>query len=63
MNVDVKKPSNSLADALRERETSQINIPMPEVEIEWKPLVEVADLDNVLGYKGNYAIYPLKENN
>ena len=25
--------------------------------IDWKPLVEVADLDKVLGYKGNYAIY------
>ena len=63
VNVHAKTPSNSLADALRERETAQISIPMPEVEIEWKPLVEIADLDNVLGYKGNYAIYPLKENN
>ena len=37
--------------------------PMPTVDVEWKKLVEVADLDNVLGYKGNYMIFPLKENN
>ena len=28
-----------------------------------KKLVEVADLDTVLGYKGNYMIFALKENN
>ena len=28
-----------------------------------RKLVEVADLDNPLGYKGNYTIFPLKENN
>lgn len=30
--------------------------------IEMKKLVEVADLDNPLGYKGNYVIFPLKVN-
>ena len=24
---------------------------------------EVADLDNLLAYKGNYMVFPLKENN
>ncbi|HJP83811.1 MAG TPA: hypothetical protein VJ835_09935 [Fimbriimonadaceae bacterium] len=28
-----------------------------------KPLVEVADLDSMLGFKGNYMIFPLKEHN
>jgi hypothetical protein len=28
-----------------------------------KPLAEVADLDNLLGFKGNYAIFPLKHSN
>lgn len=28
-----------------------------------KALVEVADLDNLLGFKGNYMIFPLKEHN
>ncbi len=51
------------ADALRQRQTTHVSLPLPEFEIEWKPLVEIADLDNVLGYKGNYAIYRLKENN
>ena len=35
----------------------------PTVDGERKKLVEVADLDTVLGYKGNYTIFPLKENN
>jgi hypothetical protein len=30
---------------------------------EYKSLVEVADLDNLLGFKGNYMIFPLKEHN
>jgi hypothetical protein len=29
----------------------------------YKPLVEVADLDTLLGFKGNYMIFPLKEHN
>jgi len=28
-----------------------------------RPLVEVADLDTLLGFKGNYLIFPLKEHN
>ena len=29
----------------------------------YRALVEVADLDNLLGFKGNYMIFPLKEHN
>jgi hypothetical protein len=32
-------------------------------EFELAPLVEVADLDNLLGFKGNYMIFALKESN
>jgi len=32
-------------------------------DIVYKQLVEVADLDTVLGFKGNYMIFPLKEHN
>jgi hypothetical protein len=39
-------------------------IPKPQkFDLEIKKLVEVADLDNLLGYKGNYMIFPLNENN
>jgi hypothetical protein len=31
--------------------------------IEYKDLVEVADLDTMLGFKGNYMIFPLKQHN
>ena len=30
---------------------------------EFKSLVEVADLDNLLGYKGNYMIFPMRQHN
>jgi hypothetical protein len=29
----------------------------------FKPLVEVADVDTLLGFKGNYMIFPMKEHN
>ena len=29
----------------------------------YKPLIEVADLDKPLGFKGNYIIFPMKEHN
>ena len=32
-------------------------------QITHKPLSQVADLDNLLGFKGNYAIFPLLESN
>jgi hypothetical protein len=37
----------------------------PELKPEFKTvtLAEVADLDNLLGFKGNYAIFPLKQSN
>jgi hypothetical protein len=31
--------------------------------VTYKQLVEVADLDTILGFKGNYMIFPLKEHN
>jgi hypothetical protein len=33
----------------------------PQILWEEKELVEIADLDNPLGYKGNYIIFPLKK--
>ncbi|HEU5135277.1 MAG TPA: hypothetical protein VFU13_09055, partial [Steroidobacteraceae bacterium] len=38
-------------------------IPMPDVTVTKKKLVDVADLDNVLAYKGNYMVFALKEHN
>jgi hypothetical protein len=32
-------------------------------DFETKPLVQVADLDNPLGFAGNYMVFPLKESN
>jgi hypothetical protein len=40
-----------------------VSLPMPDVTVTKKKLVEVADLDNVLAYKGNYMVFALKENN
>lgn len=38
-------------------------LPMPPVTFPTGKLVQVADLDNLLGFKGNYMIFPLKKNN
>lgn len=32
-------------------------------DVQYKALVEVAELDTVLGFKGNYIMFPLKEHN
>lgn len=32
-------------------------------DVSYKQLIEVADLDTLLGFKGNYMIFPLKEHN
>ncbi len=32
-------------------------------EIQFKPLSQVANLDNLLGFKGNYMVFPLNESN
>lgn len=55
--------SERLLDALEGREKAQVAIPMPAVDVTVKKLVEVADLDAVLGHKGNYMIFALRENN
>lgn len=34
---------------------------VPELEVNEVDLIEIADLDNPVGYKGNYIIFPLKE--
>jgi hypothetical protein len=39
---------------------AHINLNLP---LQWTTLGEVADLDNLLGFKGNYMIFPLKAGN
>ena len=64
VTVDLVDTKPSFADRLEGRgKTLTGELPMPDVTVEKKKLVDVADLDNVLGYKGNYAIYALRENN
>jgi hypothetical protein len=48
---------------LHGEETVTATLQMPPVTVDKKKLVEVADLDNVLAYKGNYMVFALKENN
>jgi hypothetical protein len=38
-----------------------IDMPLPMIPVTTRKLVEVADLDTLLGFKGNYLIFPLKE--
>jgi hypothetical protein len=51
-----------LFDLLLGNDTVKASLPM-SVTVTHKKLSEVADLDNVLAYKGNYMVFALKENN
>lgn len=59
--VTLERDDDTL-DALLGRETASARLPMPEVTVTIKKLVEVADLDTVLAYKGNYSVFALKAN-
>jgi hypothetical protein len=63
MMLPVTELSPDAADKLRGRTSTGASLGMPSVNVTRKKLVEIADLDTVLGYKGNYAIYALNENN
>jgi len=39
----------------------EVVLPFPVIPSTTRKLVEVADLDNLLGFKGNYLMFPLKE--
>lgn len=48
---------------INNRSAVQVSLPPVVMDIRKRKLVEIADLDNLLGYKGNYMIFPLKQNN
>jgi hypothetical protein len=50
-------------ERLRGTDTVTVKLPPPTLKVEYKTLAEVADLDNVIAYKGNYMVFPLKDNN
>jgi hypothetical protein len=61
--VKVDVHAGGVLDVLEGRDSASVRLPMPDVDVTLKKLVEVADLDTVLGYKGNYMIFALHENN
>ncbi len=67
VNVTTGDGARTMPPGLRallgNEETVVATLPMPTVTVTRKKLVEVADLDNVLAYKGNYMVFALKENN
>ncbi|GIH02869.1 hypothetical protein Rhe02_09360 [Rhizocola hellebori] len=63
ITVDVIKGGGSLADDLLGRDFGTVELPLPKTTVVKRKLADVADLDEVLGFKGNYTIFALKENN
>jgi hypothetical protein len=63
VTVEVMRDGGNLTDDLLGREVGAVELPLPETTIVRRKLVDVADLDEVLGFKGNYTIFALKENN
>jgi hypothetical protein len=41
----------------------EVELPKPTLEVRTRKLSEIADIDDVLSYKGNYMVFALKENN
>ena len=56
-------PPHVVNDLKGKAKLTGVSMEIPPFTIKKKKLVEIADLDTVLGYKGNYAIYALNENN
>lgn len=54
---------NKRSDGLIELTYSLPNKIKPVESVPKRPLHEVADLDNLLGYKGNYMVFPARERN
>jgi hypothetical protein len=55
--------TGGVLDALLGLDLASASLPIPDYQVGKKKLVEVADLDNVLAYKGNYMVFALKKNN
>lgn len=64
-DVPVANTDASVVKAFEGRDdTLSVELPAPDaVTITTKKLVEVADLDDVLAYKGNYMVFALRESN
>lgn len=61
--VTAGQGSSSARKLFEEGETLSVSLPMPSVKVTKKKLVEIADLEDVLAYKGNYMVFALRENN
>jgi hypothetical protein len=59
--ADPLKPN--VLDALEGQAPFGVTIPIPPFTITNKKLVEVADIDTILGFKGNYSMNALNQNN
>jgi hypothetical protein len=65
-SVSMSSATSSWGDFSNEmlgKEEVATSLPMPTVSTYTKKLADVADLNNLLGYKGNYMMFPLTENN
>jgi hypothetical protein len=62
VTVDVFRGRGNVTDELAGRQIGFASLPVPDGTLEHRKLVDVADLDTVLGYKGNYMIFALKRN-
>jgi hypothetical protein len=61
--IKVYEVLSALHNALDQSGQFQAAVPMPNVTFSAQKLEQVADLDNMLGFKGNYMIFPMKQNN
>jgi hypothetical protein len=70
VKVEPEKPEDDIFSSFREPGTEKHRAFLhgtlkqnPGGSFDTRPLVELADLDTLLGFKGNYMIFPMKEHN
>lgn len=60
---DLKKKGKAVFSTLNPNSTPYSFKVQPKLGYDFTTLAEVADLDNLLGFKGNYMIFPLRKGN
>jgi hypothetical protein len=61
VTVNLRSGGRGTADLLKGKDMMRAELPIPNVTVTTRKLVDVGDIDNVLAYKGNYMVFALKE--
>ena len=61
--TSMAEDARDLSNTMLGKKEVATSLPVPNISITNKKLADVADLNKLLGYRGNYMMFPLTENN